>query len=76
LLFGSRDPLTIAFWCFALGVGLIFASPSHLRPRHFLLLAGLAVIIAGYAFVLHEQLAEHPWIGVPNPIWAKASDAL
>jgi O-antigen ligase len=75
-LFGSRDPTTIAFWCFLLGVGLVFASMRRLQRGHFLLLAGLAVIVAGYAFVLHEQLSEHPWIATPNPIWAKASDLL
>jgi O-antigen ligase len=76
LPFGSRDPITVAFWCFLLGFGLLFASPRQLRSGHFLLLGGIAFIIACYGFVLHEQLAEHPWIASPNPIWAKTSELL
>jgi len=76
LPFGSRDPITIAFWCFLLGLGLLFASTRQLRNGHFLLLGGIAFIIACYGFVLHEQLADHPWIASPNPIWAKTSEIL
>jgi O-Antigen ligase len=76
LPFGSRDPITVAFWCFLLGLGLLFASPRQLRHGHFMLLGGIAFIIACYGFVLHEQLADHPWIASPNPIWAKASELL
>jgi O-antigen ligase len=76
LPFGSRDPITVAFWCFLLGFGLLFASPRQLRSGHFLLLGGIAFIIACYGFVLHEQLADHPWIASPNPIWAKTSELL
>ncbi len=76
LPFASRDPITVAFWCFLLGFGLLVASPRQLRSGHFLLLGGIAFIIACYGFVLHEQLADHPWIASPNPIWAKASELL
>jgi O-antigen ligase len=76
LPFGSRDPVTVAFWCFLLGLGLLFASPRQLRRGHFLLLGGIVLIIACYGFVLHEQLADHPWIASPNPIWAKTSKLL
>jgi len=73
LPFGSRDMTTVALWCFLLGVGLIFASPRHLLPHHKVLLAGVAVLALCFAFVLHEQLSEHPWIAQPHQIWAKAS---
>jgi hypothetical protein len=76
LPFGSRDPITVAFWCFLLGLGLLFASTRQLRSGHFLLLGGIAFVIACYGFVLHEQLADHPWMASPNPIWAKASELL
>jgi hypothetical protein len=76
LPFGSRDPVTVAFWCGLLGVGLIFASPRHLRAQHFRVLAGIGVVIAGYAFVLHEQLAVDPWIAPFHPIWAKTAELL
>jgi len=76
LLFGSRDSTTIGFWCFLLGAGLIVASPRDLRGGHLVLLAGAALIMACYGFVLHEQLADHPWIAEPNPIWAKTSELL
>ena len=32
-------------------------------------------MVAAYAIVLHEQLAEHPWF-LPHPLWSAASDAL
>jgi O-antigen ligase len=76
LPFGSLDATIVAFWCFLLGLGLMFASPRQLRAGHYALLGGIALIIAGYGFVLHEQLAAHPWIASPNPIWAKASALL
>lgn len=76
LPYGSRDSFTVAVWCFVLGFGLIFASPKQLRGGHLALLAGIAFVVACYGFVLHEQLAEHPWIAAPNPIWAKVSEVL
>ena len=72
LPFGSRNPAIIAFWCCLLGLGLLFASPRDLRRPHFLMLAAIAVVVAGYAFVLHEQLAVHPWLAPFNPIWKQA----
>lgn len=74
--FGSRDDIAIAFWCFLLGLGLVFASTRRLQVAHYRLLAGIAFVVACYGFVLHEQLADHPWIASPNPIWTKASDLL
>src|ERR1019366_9010896 len=75
-LFGSRDPTTVAFWCLLLGAGLIVASARDLRGGHLALLAGAALIMACYGFVLHEQLADHPWIAELDPIWAKTSELL
>jgi O-antigen ligase len=74
--FGSRDAATVAFWCLVLALGLLLASPRRLRSGHYRLLAGIAGIVACWAFVLHEQLADHPWIAHPNPIWARASELL
>jgi O-antigen ligase len=76
LPFGSRDPVTVAAWCALLGLGLIFASPRYLRAGHLALLAGIAAIVAGYGFVLHEQLADRPWLASPNPVWAKTAELL
>ena len=75
-LFGSREPTTIAFWCALLGVGLIFAPTRHLRAGHTLVLVGLVFVALCYGFVLHEQLSDQPWVASPNPVWAKASEAL
>jgi len=75
-LFGSSEPTTIAFWCALLGVGLIFASTRNLRTGHVLVLAGLVFVVLCYGFVLHEQLSDQPWVASPNPVWAKASEAL
>ena len=74
--FGSRDPITVAIWCVLLGFGLLIASPRRLSRGHFLVLCCVAGIVAADGFVLHEQLADHPWIASPNPIWAKASELL
>ena len=76
LLFGSREPTTIALWCALLGAGLILALPNRLQKGHLFLLAGLAIVVLCFGFVLHEQLSDHPWIAAFNPVWAKASEAL
>jgi O-antigen ligase len=76
LLFGSADSPAQAFWCIFLGLGLMLASPRHLQRGHLVFLGGAVVIVLGYAFVLHEQLAEAPWVASFHPIWSKASEVL
>jgi O-antigen ligase len=76
LLFGSRDSMTVAAWCALLGVGLVLAPTSRLQKAHVLMLGAVAFIILCFAFVLHEQLSDHPWFAAFNPVWSKASDAL
>jgi O-antigen ligase len=76
LLFGSREPTTIAVWCALLGAGLVLASPKRLQQGHLVLLAGLAFVALCFGFVLHEQLSDHPWIAPFNSVWDKASEAL
>lgn len=76
LPFGSNEPIAIAFWCVVLGACLVFAPVRSLGGGQ-LALAGLAgVVVGAYALVLHEQLAEHPWLAAPHPIWAQAQAAL
>lgn len=74
--FGSTNDLSIAFWCLCLGIAVIFAPTRDLRAAHLWLLAGIGVIVAAYAFVLHEQLSDHPWVAPFQPIWKQASDLL
>lgn len=74
--FGSTNDLSIAFWCLCLGFALIFAPTKDLRKPHLWMIAGIGVIVAAYAFVLHEQLSDHPWVAPFNPIWKQASDLL
>lgn len=76
LLFGSREPTTIALWCTLLGASLILASPHRLEKGHWVLLGGLACVVLCFGLVLHEQLSDHPWIAAFNPVWAKASEVL
>jgi len=76
LLFGSREPTTIALWCALLGAGLVLASPNRLGKGHLILLGGLACVVLCFGLVLHEQLSDHPWIAAFNPVWATASEAL
>jgi O-antigen ligase len=75
-LFGARAPTTVAVWCALLGAGLVVAPLKRLERGHWLALGSLAFVILCFGFVLHEQLAEHPWVAPFHPIWAKASQAL
>jgi O-antigen ligase len=76
LLFGAREPTTVAAWCALLGAGLVLAPLKRLERGHGFALGGLAFVIFCFGFVLHEQLAEYPWVASYNPVWAKASEAL
>src|ERR1700733_16291363 len=76
LPFGSNDPTTIAFWCIVLGACLVFAPVRSLGGSQLALAALAGIVVAAYALVLHEQLAEHPWLAVPDPIWQEAQAAL
>jgi O-antigen ligase len=78
LPFGSTEPTAIAFWCIVLGFCLLLAPVRSLSGGELALAALAAAVVAAYALVLHEQLAEHPWLpgATPNPIWHKAAVAL
>jgi O-antigen ligase len=79
LPFGSNLPTAIAFWCIVLGAGVVLMSSSAhaLRPGQMAFAALAAVVVAAYALVLYEQLAEHPLLPAqPNPIWHEAEAAL
>ena len=77
LPFGSVDALPIVVWCVALGIALSAASLRALDRRHFVIVAGVLVVVAGYLLVLHEQLAARPWFKVaPDPVWQAAADVL
>jgi hypothetical protein len=78
LPFGSYDKATVAFWCVVLGTTAVATSlmPIQLRRGQLLLLGGIGLIVVFYAFVMHEQLADHPWIASYHPLWAKTSKAL
>ena len=78
LPFGSFLQTTVAFWCIVLGVCLVLAPVRSLEAGRLALVGLAGVVIAAYALVLHEQLAEHPWLAAaqPDPIWQKAQAAL
>jgi O-antigen ligase len=75
-LFGSREPATVAAWCALLGFGVLIAPLGRLERGHRIVLCVTALVVSCFAFVLHEQLAERPWLASYNPIWAKASAVL
>lgn len=78
LPFGSTGATIITVWCVVLGVCAVL-TPIHSLSRGQLgLVAVAAIVVAGYAFVLYEQLAEHPGLAIasPNPIWRETEAAL
>jgi O-antigen ligase len=76
LPFGSNTSTAIAFWCIVLGACLVFAPIRRLGGGQLALVLLAGIVIVGYALVLHEQLAEHPWLASPHPIWHEAEAAL
>lgn len=76
LPFGSNEPTAIAFWCIILGLCLVLAPVQTLRRGQLAVAAVAAIVVAGYALALHEQLAEHPWFAAANPLWHDAEAAL
>ena len=76
LPFGSVEGTAIAFWCVVLGFGLVVASQRGLRREHIPLLGLGVVVILAYTMVLHEQLAERPWIASPHQLWEEAAQVL
>jgi O-antigen ligase len=57
-------------------MALVVVSPRELRRGHCVLLGGVAIIVAGYALVLHEQLSSRPFVAAYNPIWSDAARLL
>jgi O-antigen ligase len=76
LPFGSNEPSVIAVWCIVLGVCLILVPVRKLTGVQLALAAVALTVVAAYAFVLHEQLSDHPWLASPDPIWREAQQAL
>ena len=66
----------VGLWCLFLGMALVVVSPRELRRGHCVLLGGVAIIVAGYALVLHEQLSSRPFVAAYNPIWSDAARLL
>jgi O-antigen ligase len=78
LPFGSTIPSSVALWCMILAVSVIVASPQGLKGGHFWLLALASMFAMAYAFVVHEQLAEHPWLAAATPsrLWKQTQELL
>lgn len=76
LPFGSNEPTAVAFWCIILGACLIMAPVHGLRAGQLSLTFVAGIVVVAYALVLHEQLAEHPWLATANPLWHQAQQAL
>ena len=72
LPFGSNEPTAVAFWCIVLGVCLILAPVPAFSGGRVALFLLAALVVVAYAFVLHEQLSDSPWMAKPHPIWAEA----
>jgi O-antigen ligase len=73
---GSTESATVAFWCVVLGVAVILASLLELRRPQSIFIGLVAVLVAAYGIVLHEQLSAHPWFAPPHPIWKETAEML
>jgi O-antigen ligase len=78
LPFGSNVPCVIALWCVVLGICLVLTPVRNLSAGQLALASLAAIVVAAYGFVLHEQIAAHPWLSlaVPHPMWHDAQAAL
>jgi O-antigen ligase len=76
LPFGSTGSVAVAFWCIVLGGALACANPAGLGRGHYALLGIASIVMAGCSFVLHEQVAQKPWIASYHPIWEHTSELL
>lgn len=76
LPFGSAQSMAIAFWCVLLSIATILLSTRGLATVQHWLIAGIFVVVAGYLFVLHEQLSDRPWVTPFHPAWQQASELL
>jgi len=76
LPFGSTDGTAIAMWCVVLGIGSVLAPMRGLSAGQAALIGLAFIVIAAYAVVLHEQLAEHPWFAASHPLWREAGEIL
>ena len=75
LPFGSYEGTAVAFWCIVLGVCLVIAPLRGLGAGRLALAGMAAIVVAAYGLVLHEQLAEHPWLATSAPVWHEAQQA-
>jgi len=76
LPYGSRDPETVSVWCALLGFALVLAPVGQMRAPQRLLSWGLVILAVALSFVLHEQLAQNPWIAKPLFVWTQARQVL
>ena len=60
----------------ALGACLVLAPVRSLNAGQLALVGLAGIVVVGYALVLHEQLADQPWLATPHPIWHEAQAAL
>jgi hypothetical protein len=74
--FGSKSNTAIAFWCALLSVAVASTSTLGLRRELYWIITGILLIAAGYGFVLHDQLSDHPWLAPFSPVWKEASEGL
>ena len=75
LPFGSYVGTAVAFWCIVLGACLVMAPVRELSSGRLALAGVAAIVVAAYGLVLHEQLAEHPWLATSAPVWHEAQQA-
>ena len=77
LPYGATDPTAVSAVVAGLGIALLCVRPRLRMPRDWGVIAFLALVGAGYALVLHEQLSASPWLqSLPDMAWLQLSSLL
>src|ERR1700687_2116400 len=78
LPFGSTDTKVVAVWVILLAISTILAGFRPYTSREITLVVGLAIVALCWAWVIFQQLAEHPFFAYAliDPIWQQTARLL
>lgn len=77
LPYGSTDPGALGVIVAGVGFSLLCTRARFRAPRDWVIIAFLALVVAAFGFVLHEQVSAAPWLrGRPDMAWLQLSALL